>query len=133
MTTVKGTVIEATAQDESSLSTTTLPTREKLSPPPLLEQITSLISQFNSVNACRIVEVLAKKQRNLLLAQGHKPELPVSLSIKVDRKKRLIFYENWPGGGRRVGETLPADYDISNKMVSRKAQARIDELASLLL
>jgi hypothetical protein len=85
----------------------------------------------DSVKACRVVEVSAKKQSNSLIAQGHKSELRVSLTVKVDRKERLVFFENWAGGCRSIGETLPADYDISNKMVSRKAQSRIDELARL--
>ncbi len=130
-TTVKYTATEAATQDESSLTTAALPTRENLSP--LLDQITSLISELDSVKACRVVEVSAKHQKDALIAQGHKPEPSISLATKTDRDGEEAFYESYGENGRlvqhRIGKTLPPDYDISDKKLSKKARARIEQLA----
>ncbi len=132
MKTVKGTSTEAPAQDASSLSTATLPAREKLSP--LLVEITSLISQLDSVKACRVVEVSAKHQKDALIAQGHKPEPSISLTTKSDRNGEEIFHEAYGENGRlvqrRIGKTLPPDYDLSDKKLSKRAKDRIEQLAS---
>jgi len=130
-TTAKGTSLDATTQDESSLTTATLPPRETLSP--LLEQITSLISQLDSVRACRVVEVSAKHQKDALVAQGHRPEPNISLATKTERDGEEAFYESYTENGRavqnRIGKTLPPDYDISDKKLSKKARDRIEQLA----
>ncbi len=130
-TTAKGTATETIVQDESSLTTATLPAREKHSP--LLGQITSLISQLDCVRACRVVEVAAKHQKEALIAQGHKPEPSISLTTKTERDGEEAFYESYSENGsvvqHRIGKTLPPDYDIFDKKLSKRAKDRIERLA----
>jgi hypothetical protein len=129
-TTKQGIAAEAAPQEE--LSTATLPARDTTTP--LLEQITNLISQFDSVKECRVVEVAAKHQKEVLISQGHKPEPSISLSTRIERDGEEAFYETYGENGRvvqhRIGKTLPFDYDISDKKLSKRARDRIEQLAS---
>jgi hypothetical protein len=96
------------------------------------KQILSCIPKVDDYKQLRIVELRVDEQKEqikkLLQARGEKVPLHISLTVKQEQNgNKERFYENWTGGGKYVGETLPEDYDLSDKKVSLRAQEKINE------